>query len=293
MHHKAPLAELTDAQRQAVERQDGPLLVLAAPGSGKTHVLARRVVRLLDASRDRRFRILALTVTRKAAHEMMSRVTTSTSGLKERVTVDTFHGFCAQVLRQHGVHLGIKPDFAVYPEMADRQAVLDDALRRGGARNASDVPRFLPWIDRLKEQLVDPERAEPHLAADDGCSEDPGRVACAYRLYEDELRRANALDSRSLLLEAYRLFAHPALARHYRTSHRHWLIDEFQNTGGARYALLRRMAGRSFREICVAAADERTTAEGTGAHARPVDDFVRDFACTVIRLHGGAERQVG
>ncbi len=293
MHYQAPFAELTDAQRRAVEWQDGPLLVLAAPGAGNTHVLARRVARLLDASRDRRFRILALTVTRKAAHEMTSRVTTSTPGLEERVTIDTFHGFCAQVLRQHGAHLDIRPDFAVYPEIADRQAVLDDALRRGGARNASDVPRLLPWIDRLKEQLVDPDRAEAHLAAGNGCSEDPGRVARAYRLYEEELRRANALDSRSLILEAYRLFAWPAFARHYRTSHRHWLIDEFQNTGGARYALLRRMAGRSFREICVAAADGRTTAEGAGARACPVDDFVRDFACTVIRLTGGAERRIG
>ena len=165
MHYQAPLADLTDAQRRVVEWQDGPLLVLASPDSRTTHVLARRVARLLDAFRDRRFRILALTVTRKAAHEMTSRVTTSTPGLEERVTLDTFHGFCAQVLRQHGAHLDIRPDFAVYPEIADRQAVLDDALRRGGARNASDVPRLLLWIDRLKEQLVDPDRAEACRAA--------------------------------------------------------------------------------------------------------------------------------
>ena len=282
----------TDAQRQAIEWQGGPVLVLAAPGSGTTRVLTRRIVHLLDASRDRRFRILGLTVTGKAAHEMTSRVTTQAPGTEERITIDTFHGFCAQVLRQHGVHLGIKPDFAVYPEIADRQAVLGDALRRSGAWDASDAPRILPWIDRLKEQLVDPERVEQRLAAENGCSEDPGRVARAYRLYEDELRRANALDFHSLILEAYRLFAHPALARHYRTSHRYWLIDEFQNTNGARYALLRRMAGRSFREIYVVADDQPTISEGTGAHLGLIGDFVRNFACKVIRLPGDAERRI-
>ena len=276
----------TDAQRQAVEWQGGPLLVLAAPGSGTTRVLTRRIVHLLDAFRDRRFRILALTVTDKAAHEMTSRVTTQVPGFEERVTIDTFHGFCAQVLRQHGAHLGIKPDFAVYPEIADRQAVLGDALRRSVAPNASDAPRILPWIDGLKEQLVEPEQAERHLAAENRCSEDPGRVARAYRLYEDELRCANALDFHSLILEAYRLFAYPALARHYRTSHRYWLIDEFQNTNGARYALLRRMVGGSFREIYVVADDERTFERSSAK--RRIGDLVRDFGCNVIRLSGNA-----
>lgn len=188
--------------------------------------------------------------------------------------------------------MGIKPDFTVYPEVADRQAVLDDALRRSGPRNAGDAFRILPWLDRLKERLVDPERAEPHLA-ENGCSEDPGHVARAYRLYEDELRRANALDSWSLILEAYRLFASPALARQYRTSHRHWLIDEFQNICGARYALFRRMAGESFREICVVVDDERTMPEGAGAHSRPIGDFMRRSACKVVRLADDAEGRVG
>ena len=99
------LGELSAIQRRAVEWENGSMLVLAGPGSGKTRVLTCRVARLLDQSRDERFRVLALTFTNKAAHEMSSRVATLTPGLEERAAIHTFHGFCAQVLRQHGVHL--------------------------------------------------------------------------------------------------------------------------------------------------------------------------------------------
>ena len=280
------LAELTDIQRQAVDWDDGPLLVLAGPGSGKTRVLTCRIARLLDSSRDQRFRILALTFTNKAANEMASRVTTLVPGLEGRANVDTFHGFCAQVLRQHGVHLGIKSDFAIYSQTEDRQAVLEDALRRGRAQDTSREDfRLLPLIDRLKARLVEPEQAEQRIAAKNGASgEDASRGARAYRLYEDELRRANALDFNSLIFEAHRLFAYPAMARHYQTSYRYWLIDEFQDTNGAQYALLRRMAGQDFREIFAVADDDQTIFEWNGANVRRIRALVQDFSCKVVQL---------
>ena len=278
------LAELTDIQRRAVNWDEGPLLVLAGPGSGKTRVLTCRVARLLDESREQRFRILALTFTNKAAHEMASRVTSLAPGLEGRTTIDTFHGFCAHVLRQHGVHLGIKPDFAIYSQTADRQAVLEDALRRSGGWNASDAAaRLLPWIDHLKERLVEPEQTEHRLGATN-LAEDGGRIAHAYRLYEDELRRVNALDFNSLILEAHRLFAYPALARQYQTSYRYWLLDEFQDTNGAQYELLGRMAGQGFRRVFAVADDDQTIFEWNGANVRRIGDLVRDFGCDVIQL---------
>ena len=280
------LAELTDVQRQAVGWEDGPLLVLAGPGSGKTRVLTCRIARLLDSSPDRRFRILALTFTNKAADEMAARVAALVPGLEGRANIGTFHAFCAQVLRQHGVHLGIKPDFAIYSRTEDRQAVLEDALSRDPGQDwRHENHRLLPLIDHLKTRLVEPESAEGHIGTMNGpATEDAGRVARAYRLYEEELRRINALDFNSLILDAYRLFAYPAMARQYRRAYRYWLIDEFQDTNGAQYALLRRMAGQDFREVFAVADDDQTIFEWNGANVRRIGELVKDFSCHVVQL---------
>ena len=280
------LAELTDIQHQAVGWNDGPMLVLAGPGSGKTRVLTCRIARLLDSSRDQRFRVLALTFTNKAANEMAGRVTALVPGLEGRTSIDTFHGFCAQILRQHGVHLGIKPDFAIYSLTADRQAVLKDALGRDHAHDApSDNMRLLPWVDRLKTRLVTPQEAEQWMAETNGVPADVAcRVAHAYRRYEEKLHDLNALDFNSLIFEAYRLFGYPTLARQYQRSYRYWLIDEFQDTNGAQYALLRRMAGQDFRDVFAVADDDQTIYEWNGANIRRISALVRDFSCDVVQL---------
>lgn len=279
------LDELSDIQRKAVEWDDGALLVLAGPGSGKTRVLTCRVARLLDRSPDERFRVLALTFTNKAAHEMSSRLTTLAPGLEERADIHTFHGFCTQVLRQHGVHLGIKPDFAIYSRTSDREAVLEDALARDCRRVDSEDRRLLPRIDALKARLVRPEQTEEWLAGGNRASPDEAcRVARAYRLYEEELRRANALDFNSLIFEAHRLFGYPAMARHYQTVYRYWLVDEFQDTNGAQYGLLRRMAGEDFRRVFAVADDDQTIYEWNGANVRRIGTLVEDFDCEVMQL---------
>lgn len=278
------LAQLTDIQREAVDWNDGALLVLAGPGSGKTQVLTCRIARLLDTSRDKSFRVLALTFTNKAADEMKERVGTFVPGLEDRAIIGTFHSFCGQVLRQHGVHLGIKPDFAIYALDDDRTAVFEDALRRAASEGqfvTADDTRYLGLIDRMKARLIEPSDAESRLSR----LEDRSRIALAYRLYEEELRRVNALDFNSLILETHRLMtAFPAIAARYRRSHPYWLIDEFQDTNDAQYRLIHCMAGDDFRNVFAVADDDQIIYQWNGASFRQIQRFRADFDAGVIQL---------
>lgn len=278
------LEELTEIQRQAVDWDEGPLLVLAGPGSGKTQVLTCRMARLLDASKEQKFRVLALTFTNKAADEMKGRVAIFVPGLEDRANIGTFHSFCAQVLRQHGVHLGIKPDFAIYSRDDDRRAVLEDALRHAqseGKTTSIDDVRYLGLIDRMKARLIEPAAAEAALVGFD----DRQRVAVTYQLYEQELRDINALDFNSLIFEAYRLVrTFPAIAARYRRSHPYWLIDEFQDTNSAQYRFVCALAGDEFRNVFVVADDDQIIYEWNGASYKQIQSFLTDFSAELIQL---------
>ena len=278
------MRELTDIQHKAVEWDGGPLLVLAGPGSGKTRVLTCRVARLLDASPNERFRILALTFTNKAAHEMKTRVAALVPGSEERAEISTFHGFCAQLLRQHGVHLGVKPSFEIYSRTADREALLGDAVHPQSGRFGRDDIRLLRRIDALKARMISPKEALGYLQHQGELPKAAEYIAHAYQLYESELRRSNALDFNSLIFLAFQLLKFPAIAGHFRTVYRYWLIDEFQDTNGSQYNLLRRMAGDNFQQLFAVADDDQTMYEWNGANVRRISNLVRDFRCEVIQL---------
>ena len=281
----ATMGELTDMQRRVVRWDGGPLLVVAGPGAGKTQVLTCRVARLLEASPNERFRILGLTFTNKAAHEMRTRIATLVPDAAERAEINTFHGFCAQLLRQHGVHRGIKSNFEIYSRTADRQAVLEDALRGRPDCFGDDDNRLLSRIDALKARLVGLEQASRYLRVKAGLSPEAAeRLALAYRLYEEELNRSNALDFNSLICQAFELLQHSSLARHCQTVYRHWLIDEFQDTNDPQYRLLRRMAGADFRRLFAVADDDQTIYEWNGANVHRIRNLVDDFGCEVIQL---------
>jgi DNA helicase II / ATP-dependent DNA helicase PcrA len=278
------LGKLTEIQRQAVDWDQGPLLVLAGPGSGKTQVLTCRIARLLDESRDHSFRVLALTFTNKAADEMRNRVAGFVPGLEERVTLGTFHSFCGQMLRQHGVHLDINPDFAIYSTDDDRRAVLEDALRRArseGKPASLDDVKYLGLIDKMKARLIGPAGAEAALARLD----DRQRAAQTFQLYEEELRRINGLDFNSLIFEAYRLVkTFPAIAARYRKSYPYWLLDEFQDTNRAQYTLVRTLAGDSFQRIFAVADDDQIIYGWNGASYKQIQSYLSDFSAQLIQL---------
>lgn len=278
------LKGLAPIQKEAVEFKDGALLVLAGPGSGKTQVLTCRIAKLLADSPDESFRILALTFTNKAADEMKTRVNTFVPGTDERATIGTFHSFCAQVLRQHGVHLGIQPDFSIYSQDEDRAAVLQEAVKGAdlpAVPYATDDSRFLALIDKLKSRLIGPDQAGESLKK----LQEGDRAVKVYKLYESELRRVNALDFNSLIFETHRLFTtFPAIASRYRKSYPFWLLDEFQDTNHAQYALIKTMAGSDFKSIFAVADDDQIIYQWNGASFRNMQKFTADFGARSLQL---------
>ena len=158
--------KLSPVQKKAAEWADGALLVLAGPGSGKTRVLTCRIAKILEESQDKNFRILGLTFTNKAADEMRMRVANLVPGQEGRLFLGTFHSFCADVLRQHGVHLGINPNFQIYSQDLDLQAVLDDAVN--DAKKNSDIISDLDKKTLPVIQILAPlEKFKSHLCRSD------------------------------------------------------------------------------------------------------------------------------
>lgn len=278
------LASLSDIQREAVLWTDGAALVLAGPGAGKTRVLTARIARILDETRERKFRILALTFTTKAAMEMRERVDQLVPGLAERTFIGTFHAFCTQLLRQHGSHLEMSPDFAIFDQDADREALLVDAL---GVAAASREPvstedvRWLKTIDQLKSRLIVPEKAAERFR-DAKSGEAAARV---YRIYEDTLRANNSMDFNGLILGACRLLRDvPGVAERVRQTHPYWLVDEFQDTTPAQYRLIRLATGDSFRNVFAVADDDQIIYQWAGASYRQIERFRADFQPELMQL---------
>jgi len=277
-------AELSAVQREAAEWDGGPLLVLAGPGSGKTRVLTCRIARILDRSRDKNFRVLGLTFTNKAADEMRSRVGNYVPGQDSRVFLTTFHSFCADVLRQHGTHLNINPNFTIYSLQSDLEAILSEAVE--DAKKSCDAvtnldKKTLPVIQRLKSLLISPE--DCRNVFDDKQFEK--RMAAVYSAYEAQLRARNALDFNSLILKTYELFKkYPAFAKRYRTVYPYTCIDEFQDSNHAQYNLIRILAGDHNRNLFVVADDDQIIYQWNGASHKRIEEYVKDFQPTIIQL---------
>ncbi|ABQ30014.1 ATP-dependent helicase [Acidiphilium cryptum] len=281
---QAALDRLSPTQRQAVDWEDGAALVLAGPGVGKTTVLTTRIARILDSTAGKNFRILALTFTTKAGDEMRERVEAIVPGLAERTVIGTFHSFCAQVLRQHGSHLAIKPDFGIYDQDEDRAELLKDALEQAashGAAVTADDTRWLRAIDQLRSSLVSPQKAAKHFR-DPKAGE---RAARVYEIYENALRERNIMDFNGMILDTCRL-AHqvPAVAARIRQSYPYWLLDEFQDTTPAQYRLIRFLAGDKFKNVFVVADDDQIIYQWAGASYRQIAAFREHFAPDIIQL---------
>jgi len=275
---------LNATQRQAAQWDEGPVLVLAGPGSGKTRVLTCRISRILDETKDKAFRMLGLTFTNKAADEMRTRVMRFVPGEENRLFLGTFHSFCADVLRQHGTHLGIRPNFVIYSQTRDLEALLAEAVERlvSSSSTVSDLDKkTLPVIQRLKAELVFPGDCQSAFT-DRALGR---RMAEVYPAYEHELARHNALDFSSLVIRAYELFTRfPAFAKHYRTVFPFVCVDEFQDTNRAQYSLLKAILGAGHPNLFVVADDDQIIYQWNGASHKRIEELAADFVPSMIQL---------
>jgi DNA helicase-2/ATP-dependent DNA helicase PcrA len=271
------LAELTPAQCEAVTHFEGPLLILAGAGSGKTRVITRRVAYLLQQG-VRPYNILAITFTNKAAGEMRQRIETLVPN--SRVWISTFHSLGARLLRQYAERLGLERNFTIY-DQTDRNRLVKAALEAANIDNVRFTPeRIQGAISKAKNQLLGPERYAER--ADDFFSQTVARV---YPIYEKRLRAANALDFDDLLLWPALALKHDAeLRAELDGRFRFVLIDEYQDTNMAQYAIARGLSVDQ-PNLCVVGDPDQSIYKFRGSDIRNILDFERDFpSARVITL---------
>ncbi|MCS6864736.1 MAG: UvrD-helicase domain-containing protein [Gemmataceae bacterium] len=268
-HLVSLLADLTDEQRAAVEHGDGPLLILAGAGSGKTRVITRRVAYLLAQGVPAQ-NILAITFTNKAAGEMKARIEKLVPG--HRVWVGTFHSFGARLLRQYADQFAIDRNFTIY-DMDDRARVVKNAIDAAGLDNVKFTPeRIGGAISRAKNLLLTPN----HYAkqASDFFEQ---TVAKVYPIYQRQLRHANAVDFDDLLfLPALALQSNDQLRRELDRRFRYILIDEYQDTNLAQYEIAKRLS-QDYPNLCVVGDPDQSIYKWRNADIRNILDFERDF----------------
>jgi DNA helicase-2/ATP-dependent DNA helicase PcrA len=287
------LDELNPQQREAVEATEGPVLILAGAGSGKTRVITYRIAYLIEKVGMMPESILAVTFTNKAASEMVERVEKLVGGLSiAKPVISTFHSFCVRVLRRDIEALripsavpgqppiGLTKNFVIYDE-TDQQQVVKGVMRRLGLDDKQLTPRtVLSRISWAKNHMLDPQ--EIYLQSADPKNE---RIAHIYEEYRKELRKANAMDFDDLLLEATRLLKSIAAVRdYYNRRFQYILVDEYQDTNRPQYELMRLLAGDRH-NVCAVGDEDQSIYSWRGADIRNILEFERDFPeAKIVRL---------
>ncbi len=287
------LSQLNPQQREAVETTDGPVLILAGAGSGKTRVITYRIAYLIEHMGAMPESILAMTFTNKAASEMVERVDKLVGGLSiAKPVISTFHSFCVRLLRRDiealripssipgAPPLGLTKNFVIYDE-SDQQQLVKSVMKRLGIDDKQTTPRSaLGHISWAKNHMLDPQEA--YLQSADPKTE---RVAHIYAEYKKELFKANALDFDDLLLEAVRLLkAVPTVREYYNRRFQYILVDEYQDTNRPQYELMRLLAGDRH-NVCAVGDEDQSIYSWRGADIRNILEFENDFPeAKIIRL---------
>lgn len=275
------LSGLNKEQKDAVLHNEGPLLILAGAGSGKTRVLTHRIAYLIQQLGVFPSSILAITFTNKAAKEMRERTESLIGDLSRDMWVGTFHSICIRILRRDIEKLGYDRSFVIY-DTQDQQVVIKDCLKELNINDKNFPPKsVLETIGKQKNELMDAARFEKLYASDFRM----GKIARIYKLYEKKLKNNNALDFDDIIMNTIKLFDQfPEVLGFYQRKFRYVMVDEYQDTNTAQYTLVQKLS-EAHKNLCVVGDDDQGIYSWRGANIRNILDFEKDFkGCKTVKL---------
>lgn len=280
------LSSLNENQLTAVNWNNGPLLVLAGPGAGKTRILTYRIARLLEKTAGKHFRILGLTFTNRAAAEMRRRIEHLVPNAGERTLLTTFHSFSAALLRQHGHHIGLRPDFTILTQPMDRESLLEEAIertRQGYSEIDYGNEQLLSFVTRLLDRNVAAAHAIAFLQKHH--IRNAQLIGTIYRQYRRLMIENNELDFGGLMAEVLRLFQEKsAIKRQIQRIYPYICVDEFQDTNNAQYQILKCLVNPATKNLFVVADDDQIIYQWNGANPEQIQAIQDDFNMAVLQL---------
>ncbi len=272
---------LNKEQKEAVMTTEGPLLLLAGAGSGKTRVLTHRIAYLIDEAGVNPWNILAITFTNKAAEEMRERVDRIVGFGAEQIWVSTFHSACVRILRRYIDRLGFDNHFTIY-DTDDQKSVIKDVCKRLMIDTKQMKERaVLSAISSAKNELISPVEYELQSMGD----YQKRKIAAVYKEYQDVLKKNNALDFDDLLVKTVELFkSYPEVLNQYQERFKYIMVDEYQDTNTAQFELVRLLADK-YRNLCVVGDDDQSIYKFRGANIRNILDYEKVYPeARVIKL---------
>lgn len=275
------LDKFNDKQKEAILTTDGPLLILAGAGSGKTTVVVNKIAYILEQGLCLPYRILAITFTNKAATELKTRVEAILGEESDGIWIGTFHSLCMKILRRYIVKLGYQQDFLIY-DSADQKTLIKRCMKELGMDEKVFPPKnILAEISSAKDNLMEPD---VYLAAHEGDFRKTQIGEC-YKIYQKRLFEANALDFDDIISLTVKLFSFDEEAlSYYQDKFKYVFVDEYQDTNNAQYILTSMLAGK-YKNICVVGDDDQSIYKFRGANINNILDFESDYEnARVIKL---------
>ena len=272
---------LNDRQKEAVYETEGPVLLLAGAGSGKTRVLTHRIAYLIENNGVNPWNILAITFTNKAAGEMRERVNSLIGFGAEQIWVSTFHSACVRILRRHIDLLGYSTNFSIY-DTDDQKSLMKEICKRLEIDTKVYKERsILSAISSAKDELIGPKEFYQNTIGDYSKQ----KIAVAYEEYQKALKNNNALDFDDIIVKTIELFkAYPEVLLNYQERFRYIMVDEYQDTNTAQFELIHLLAGK-YRNLCVVGDDDQSIYKFRGANIHNILDFEKVFSeAKVIKL---------